>query len=161
MIDRITALFRRTAATPEDSDPTSHDETVRVAAAALLVEAAMMDETFDDRERAHVFDLLSARFSLSAEETRALIAKAEQAVADSTQWLAFTRVLKDGFSHDERIEMVEMLWQVVYADGVLHDHQASLMRQIGSLVYITDRERGEARKRALGRLGVAPDAAKP
>jgi uncharacterized tellurite resistance protein B-like protein len=51
--------------------------------------------------------------------------------------------------------MVEMLWEVVYADGVLNDHEATLMLRIGGLVYVSDRERGEARKRALRKLKAA------
>lgn len=152
MINRIKSLFASKGPVPEAESA----DGVQLAAAALLVESAMLDSTFDDSERAHVFALLRDRFDLSAEETESLIEQAEQAVADSTQLLQFTRVIKDGFSHEQRLEMVEMLWQVVYADGVLHDHQASLMRQIGSLVYISDRERGEARKRALQRLESSP-----
>ena len=47
-----------------------------------------------------------------------------------------------------------MLWEVVYADGELHDYEASLLRRIAGLLYVPDRESGEARKRVLARLGV-------
>ena len=44
--------------------------------------------------------------------------------------------------------MMEMLWEVAYADGELHDYEANLMRQVTGLLYVTDRESGDARKRA-------------
>jgi uncharacterized tellurite resistance protein B-like protein len=107
---------------------------------------------FDDAERRHIVELVSERFGLTREEAETLVAAAEEEVHAATQILHFTRVIKDRFSHEERVEIVEMLWQVVYADGVLHDHEAALMRQIGGLVYVSDRERGAARKRALAKL---------
>ena len=47
-----------------------------------------------------------------------------------------------------------MLWEVAYADGVLHDYEANLMRRVGGLIYVTDRDRGDARRRVLERLGI-------
>jgi len=49
---------------------------------------------------------------------------------------------------------VEMLWEVVYADGVLHDYEANLLRRIGGLIYVSDMDRGNARKRVMTRLGI-------
>ncbi len=151
MINRIKSLLTGDAPAASAGSEDSADE-LRLAAAALLVEAAWQDEDFDDVERRHIGDLVAARFGLTGAEAASLVSAAETAVADATQILPFTRLIKDRFSHQERIEMVEMLWQVVYADGVLHDHEAALMRQIGGLVYVTDQERGAARKRALARL---------
>jgi uncharacterized tellurite resistance protein B-like protein len=51
--------------------------------------------------------------------------------------------------------MIEMLWEVVYADGELHDLEASLLRRVGGLLYVSDRDRGAARMRVLNRLGIA------
>lgn len=147
MIDRIRHLF---GAGPAPAPADRHD--VRVAAAALLVVAARQDEGFDAREEARIRGLLSQRFGLTAEEVDTLMDKAVAHATEAVQILPFTRAIKAEFGHDERVEMVEMLWEVVYADGVLQDHEATLMRRIGGLIYVTDRERGEARKRALRTL---------
>jgi len=50
--------------------------------------------------------------------------------------------------------VIEMLWEVAYADGQLHDYEANLLRRITGLLYVSDRESGEARKRVLARLGL-------
>jgi uncharacterized tellurite resistance protein B-like protein len=47
-----------------------------------------------------------------------------------------------------------MMWEVAYADGALHDYEASLLRRVTGLLYVSDRESGEARKRVLARLGL-------
>ena len=61
----------------------------------------------------------------------------------------FTSLLRDQFDHEERIEMIEMLWHVVYVDGKIHDHEANLLRRVAGLLYVSDRESGEARKRVV------------
>ncbi len=151
MINRIKALLRAGTGPASERPPHHGHEEIQLAAAALLVEAAWLDETFDADERAGIGAILRRRFGLSEEEAETLVAAAEDAVAESVQLHGFARAVRDHFDHEERVEMVEMLWEVVYADGVLHDHEASLMRRIGGLIYVSDQERGAARKRVLAR----------
>jgi uncharacterized tellurite resistance protein B-like protein len=152
MINRINLLLSKARSGRGDVSEDDTAEQVHLAAAVLLVEAAWLDQDFDDTERCHIVDVVSGRFGLTREEAETLMAAAEEQVHAATQILPFTRMIKDHFSHEERVEMVEMLWQVVYADGVLHDHEAALMRQISGLIYVSDQERGAARKRVLAKL---------
>lgn len=147
MLDRLKSLF---AAPDAGAGRHSIDE-LQLAAACLLVEAAHQDASFDETERATVARLVRERFGLDAAAADALLAEADAAVADAVDFYGFTRQLKDAFDHDERIGMIEMLWQVVYADGALHDHEANLLRRVAALLYVSDRESGEARKRVLQR----------
>jgi uncharacterized tellurite resistance protein B-like protein len=130
------------------------EEELHLAAAVLLVEAASMDDVFDDAERGRVEALLRQRFGLDGQSVRELLEVAEQRAANSVEWQGYTRVVKERFDQAERIQMLEMLWEVAYADGTLHDYEASLLRRITGLLYVTDRESGEARKRVLVRLGL-------
>jgi uncharacterized tellurite resistance protein B-like protein len=151
MLDRLKQLFQPEAARP--SGRHGFDE-LQLAAAALMVEAATMDSTFDAEERARVARLIQDRFALSAGEASDLVGEAEQMAAASVEWHGFTRAIKDGFDHAERVQLIEMLWEVVYADGELHDYEASLLRRVTGLLYVSDRESGDARKRVLARLGL-------
>ncbi len=136
-----------------------HDvDELHLAAAALLVEAACLDEDFDASERARIGPLVQDRFGLNEEETQTLIETAEREVEDTNQILHFTRAIKDGFDPDERVAMIEMLWEVAFADGKLHDYEANLLRRIGGLIYVSDQEIGAARKRVLARLEAAGEA---
>jgi uncharacterized tellurite resistance protein B-like protein len=152
MLDRLRRLL--TGRAPE-AQPKAHSfEERQLAAAALMVEAATMDSALDAAERVRIGELIRERFGLGADEAADLIAEAERAVAASVQWHGFTSAIKDGFDHAERIELIEMLWEVAYADGRLHDYEASLLRRIAGLLYVSDRDSGEARKRVLTRLGL-------
>jgi uncharacterized tellurite resistance protein B-like protein len=151
MLDRIRRLL--TGQSSEAQSVAHSFEERQLAAAALMVEAATMDDRFDADERVRIGQLVQDRFGLSADEAADLIAEAEQAVSASVQWHGFTSAIKDGFDHAERVELIEMLWEVAYADNELHDYEASLLRRIAGLLYVTDRESGEARKRVLARSG--------
>ena len=82
------------------------------------------------------------------------MARAERTATESVAWQGFTRAIKDALPPEERIGVLEMLWEVVYADGRLHDYEASLLRRVAGLLYVSDRDSGEARLRVLARLGI-------
>jgi uncharacterized tellurite resistance protein B-like protein len=153
MFDRWRRLLSSGA--DEARVPREHSfEERQLAAAALLVEAASTDSEFGAAERAKIGELLQSRFGLGAAEASDLLAEAERASAASVEWQGFTQAIKDGFAPEERVLVIEMLWEVAYADGQLHDYEASLLRRITGLLYVADRESGEARKRVLARLGL-------
>ena len=60
--------------------------------------------------------------------------------------------MRDALDESERIALMEMLWQLVYSDGELHDFEATLMRRLAGLLFVDDRQSGAARKRALEKL---------
>lgn len=128
---------------------------LQLAAAAILVEAARLDDDYDVSERRVIDTLLRERFSLDAEEADRLLEAARSATDHAVELYTYTRRIKDAFDEDERIRMIEMLWEVVYADGTVDDLEANLLRRVAGLLYVTDRESGEARKRVLDRTGRA------
>ena len=125
-----------------------------VAAAALMVEAALLDGNFAAAERRRILELLEQHFELDSEQASRLVAEAEAQARDSVDFHRFTAVIKDGFGHDGRLEIIEMLWEVAYADGKLDDYEASLLRRVTGLLYIPDQESGAVRKRVMTRLGI-------
>jgi uncharacterized tellurite resistance protein B-like protein len=137
------------------AEPTARAEDAQVAAAALMVEAARLDGSFTDQERDRIRTLLVERFRLTPWLAAELLARAERTATESVAWQGFTQAIKDGLAPEERIGVIEMLWEVVYADGRLHDYEASLLRRVTGLLYVGDRESGEARLRVMARLGIA------
>lgn len=153
MINRIRAILGGTNSSAEVTDIKSPSEDKHLAMAALLVEVAYVDTSFHERERQVILDLVSNRFGLADDEALSLIQAAELAQQGASDLVQFTRRLKEHYSAEERIELIEMLWEVVYADGRVDDFEASLMRRIGGLLYVSERERGSAQKRVVKRLG--------
>lgn len=139
----------------------SRFDDAQVAAAALMVEAARLDGTFGADERQRIEALLEQRIGLPAELARKLLEQAERRATESVAWQGFTRTIKEAFGYEERVGLLEMLWEVAYADGYLHDYEASLLRRVAGLLYVSDRDSGEARLRVLARLGLEPERAAP
>lgn len=125
-----------------------------LAVAALLMEAAHVDGHLDEPERAAVRRILEQRFSLDEAAVRELTAAAERQAERSTQLFGMTRLLSERFSRARRIEVIEMLWEVAYADGELDPLEDALLRRVAGLVDVSDHERGEAKLRVLRRLGL-------
>lgn len=136
-------------------EETPTEASLPIAVAALLVQAAQMDDHFDALERAAIERLLAERFGLDAEQIRAVLETAERRAEESSQLLPFTRLVVDRLSPQERVRVVEMLYEVVLADGVLDPDEDTLVRRIAGLIYVPDVERGLARRRARERLGLA------
>ena len=152
MLDRFLSFFEDKAAAGSTDDGGHTPDEFHLAAAVLLVHAATADASFSDIERDRIEWLCEHRFGLGHDEARALIAAAEREVGDTVHLLRFTRTIKDGFSYDERVHLMEMLWEVVYADELVEAHEAQLMRRIAGLIYVEDRDSGTARARVRARL---------
>ena len=153
MINRVLAFLGLDENSPDQSFSKADEK--YVAAAALMVEAGSLDGAFDESERRAISDIVKNRFDLSPDEAAALIRRAEAAHDRTNNLLGFTRNLKERFNERERIDIIEMLWEVVFADGEVDDYEANLMRRIGGLIYVSDRDNGAARKRAMQRAGIA------
>ncbi len=129
-------------------------DSLEVALAALLIEAANADQHFDEAERATICRLLERRFRLSRDQARELFAAGAREADRSVEIFHLTRTITERLSHAGRVELIEMLWEVAYADGGLDKYEDSLLRRVGGLIDVSDRERGLARQRVLRRLGI-------
>jgi uncharacterized tellurite resistance protein B-like protein len=147
MITRLRALFAQSSEAFSTSGPAGCDDQ-QLAAAALLVEVATIDARFDETERQRIINFVRSRFTLSDAEATALLEAAQSEVHGAIQLYAFTSAVKNGFSYEDRVALMESLWEVVYADGIADPFEDQLMRRIGGLICVTDRDRGIARKRA-------------
>ena len=134
---------------PVRGKPVADDR--HLAAAALLVEVAAVDTNFDSAERARITSFARDRFGLTEVDAQTLVETAQGEVDGATQLYGFTTAIKHGFSYEERVALMETLWEVVYADGHADPFEDQLMRRIGGLIAVTDRDRGHARKRAQSR----------
>lgn len=156
MNDRIAALWRGLVSTNTPVPPDSADDP-KLAAAVLMMEVARMDEAIDPEERDRIGELVQWKFGLDEREATALIAEAEKVTEGPAHWHRFAAALRDGMTPAERLQIVDLLWDIVYADGRLHHLETSLMRRVTSLLNVTDTDSGSARQRARQRYGFTED----
>ena len=79
------------------------------------------------------------------------MAEAERAVAGSPQLFRFTNAVKTHFDEAGRVALIDMLWDVAHADGAVCAYEENLLRRVAGLLYVSDRDRGAARRRARAR----------
>ena len=150
MIDSIRAWINGSW-TDRQEGAAGRQEGLQLALTALLIEAANCDDRFDERERGVIARLLESRFSLSRSDANQLLAAGEAAASESTELFHFTRIINDRLSFEERVELIEMLWEVAYSDDLLTGDEDALIRRVAGLIYVSDRERGEAKRRITQR----------
>ena len=125
-----------------------------LAAAVLLVEASLQDDHNTAEETDTMISILQRYLKLAEDEAKDLLEVARKEQDEAIQLHRFTRSVKDLYPFEERVEMIEMLWEVAYSDGELHNREEALVRKVAGLIYVSDRDRGEARKRVLKRLNL-------
>lgn len=144
MFGAIQKMFRHLGTTEEKGGFAGDDP--RVAAAALAVHAIAIDGVVDESERGRLRTVLSQRYQLGHEETEALIDEARRRDLEAVDLYTFTSVLKRSLDEEQRAEVVEMLWRLVYADGEVHEFEDNLVWRVAELLGVSARDRMLLRK---------------
>jgi uncharacterized tellurite resistance protein B-like protein len=125
----------------------------RLAAAALLVHAAEIDGNISDVERTTLHQVIKRHFDLDETQTDTLLAEATQAEHEAVDLYHFTRLLNRALDEDGRRRMVEMMWEIVYADGRVTEFERNLIWRAADLLGISSRERIELGRRVASERG--------
>ena len=124
---------------------------MKLAAAALMVEVMVIDRDLNPVELAEIKRMLTKRFQLASEEIEQIIELARKEVDSATSLFQFTRLINDHFDAHAKIQLIENLWRVAYADQVLDKHEEALIRRIAELLYVSHKDFIQSKQRALGR----------
>ncbi len=144
-IGKITELFNRIN-TDDESLQRLQDEELKLASAALLVRASLADGSSDGTEAGKIDTVLKERFDLDQEETTALIEAARKREADSVDLYGCTSVIAQNLDQEGRQKIIEMMWDVVLADGVIDEFEANLVWRTAELIGVSTRDRVRLRK---------------
>lgn len=119
-----------------------------LATAALLIEAARADHEVRPEELGMVASAVQKTFDISDEETAEIIGLADEEVRESASFYQFTRLINKGFSYEQKKDVVERLWRVVFADAELEKHEEHLVRRVADLLHVEHRDFIDARRKA-------------
>ena len=143
-------LFEQGLTDARDSDHARARHGRELAVAALLVETLRADHRVEEAERDAVRRALRQVFDLDAGEISVLVDAASEQVEAATSLYEFTSIINERFEHAEKVQIVEQIWRVAYADGELEKHEAHLVRRIADLLHLRHREYIGAKLRASG-----------
>ena len=125
-------LSSATGADP--SRPSGH--TLQLATAALAIETIRADRSVTEDERQTLFDVLANFLELTAAETAELIGLAEKEADEGVSLYQFTNLIDNHYPIEQKIEIVELLWRISYADGRKDDHEEHLVRKVAHLLHV-------------------------
>jgi len=126
------------------------DNDYRLAAVALLVHAATIDGEMSPSERDKLHTVVKQRFNLSDTLTDELIDKATEAEHEAVDLYHFTSLLNRSLDEDGRARVIEMMWEIVYADGRRDELEDNLLWRAADLLGVSQRQRIELRRRIAG-----------
>ena len=113
-----------------------------IMVAALLVHAAKMDENYTEIERKIIERALIDFTRLPKKKIEEILNLAEKKEQDSNQILEFTQEIKKN-NMRFRLQIIELLWKIIYSDGIADQYETNLIRRVCGLLYISDKDNGD------------------
>ena len=144
-------------ATEPDSGRAS-DHALQLATAALAIETIRADRSVTENERQTLFDVLASFLELTTAETGELIDLAEKEADEGVSLYQFTSLIDKHYSMGQKIEIVELLWQISYADGSKDEHEEHLVRKVAHLLHVPHQAFIRAKLKAEAELTKASGA---
>ena len=154
MFERLKKFIADT--TRADEEGAFADDDYRLCAAALLIHVANVDGKIDPLERARLREIIEQRFELDAAATTRLIERAEQSDREAVDFFHFTNVLKRRLDDAGRHKIIEMMWDVVFADGTATEFEENVVWRVAELLGVPTRDRVGLRRKVAEEPHEAP-----
>lgn len=137
MLSSIKSLFDSLSA---DTHLESSVDLTRKVSLVLMIEVALSDGNFDETERVQLVSTIAKRWKLATPEVNDWINLAEQQQNSSTSLFEHTRVINQYFSREEKIGLINCLWEIAFADGRADHFEENTIRKIADLIYVEHRD---------------------
>ena len=132
---------------PVNDDKNEHLELI----CGLMIEAANTDGSIDKIEIQKINKILIDTFNEKPDDVEKSLNKAIQNSDNSKSLYYYTSKLNKEYTYEKKLLLIETLWEIILSDNEIHDYETSLLRRLSGLLYISDIDTGNARKRALNK----------
>ena len=147
MFSNLKSAFQK-AISNEIDESDDYGEDIQ-AIIILLLEACQIDGETEEIEINFIKNLLINKFNFSKAEAEENINNALKNDGERIEIFSQIKIILNQMDHKERIDVIEMMWGVILADGIIDDFEANLMRRMNGLLYVSGIESAEAKERAL------------
>jgi len=152
LLSKISAFFERHLQPAGDaSAPLSHSQK-QLAIAALLIEVAMADHVFDEREMLSLQHHLKQKFAITDSQLAELIDLAKDQSAQATSLHQFTSLVHQHCIPQEKFELLVSMWELALADAELNKYEEYVIRKVADLIYMSHAEFMRAKSVAKSKL---------
>ena len=135
----------------KEIDKNSRDSNLELLC-GLMIEAANSDGDIGAEEIQKIRESLTNTFKENPEEIDSVLERSIQNSNNSKSLYYYSSKINKNYSDEKKIKLIEILWEIVLADGQIHDYESSIIRRLSGLLYISDINSGNARKRALSKI---------
>ena len=149
MLDIVKRFFSKAEAEPSKDANQNTEHDVRIATCALFLEMARIDKKFTDEEMEMILSIMKEKYGLSPKHADALLAEADKELEESVDLWQFARLINENYSIDEKIEIIETLWQMVYVDGKMDEYEHYLMNKLKNLLRLSHDQLIDAKLKVL------------
>lgn len=153
MLRTLKDLFDAFTAPAQGQPPAAREHTVQLATAVLLVEVMKADPATGPAEHTALLAALKARFALADDELARLVELAEASAKGLYDYHRFTSTLNEHFTQDQKIRVVEAMWEIAYADAHVDAHENHLISKVAGLLHVTHGEYIAAKLHAKAAAG--------
>ena len=144
MFDKLKSVFDK-----KIEEESEQFNTVQIAISTLMIQTAVYDGIFDEQEKSKILELIKNYFNFNEDQKLTLFEIAIKVNDDSNDMQQFTSVLNHNLSEEEKLNIIEMLWKIIISDGHIDDYENALIRKISGLLYISDRDVGQIKKKLI------------
>tara|TARA_B100000470_G_C19557374_1_gene287573 strand:+ start:25 stop:447 length:423 start_codon:yes stop_codon:yes gene_type:complete len=109
--------------------------------ASLLIHAAKIDENYSETEKKIIVKAIMNLNKMNLDEAEKLLKISEKKEEESNQIIEFTREIKK-YPMKFRLKIIEIIWEIVYSDGINDNYESNLIRRICGLLYVSDKDNG-------------------
>ena len=163
MLDGLRQFIADIVAPAAHQDRKFDDTGYRLAATALLIHVISLDGEPSDAEKRKLHSLIESRFGLDPGTADALIQSATLVEGEAVDLYHFTSVIMRSVNEEGRLRIVEMMWELVYADGQVSEFEDNVVWRAADLLGVSSRDRIDLKHRVAGRRGApvtgSPDSA--
>ena len=133
-----------------ETDISSNDKNILIA--SILIECAKSDHDFSSEEKNQIKTLLKKNLNINDDKFNSVFSEALANVKDNIEIYSITKDIRNNFNKSEILEIFELMWSVMLADGKIDDFESALMSKLVGLFHLTGRESAEAKKKAMSRI---------
>lgn len=145
-------IFKRSTAERGALTEKQQFERVRIATCAILLEVAKSDDEFSGIEKETIRTILSERFQIAGEAVEELIELARKKREETVDLWEFTNLINESYTREEKREIIDTIWQVIYSDEKLDRYEDKLVHKLAGLLRLRHQELIDAKLRALDEL---------
>jgi uncharacterized tellurite resistance protein B-like protein len=157
MLDALKTFFSELAGGAKPQDRFAEND-YRLAAAALLIHVVGIDGAITEAERQKLHAVLKHRFDLDDAATDDLIDEATTIEGEAVDLYRFTSLINRTLDEDGRARIIEMMWEIIYADGRVSEFEDNVVWRVADLLHVSSRDRLELRRQVAAGQG-GPDKA--